>query len=174
MITFAVKKWCRPGLEEVEDIVQEVFINLFKALRQYDPARPIETYILEITRRVRISRFRRRTAQKRGGSNPGSVRIDAHDCGGEGDSVSVAASGEDQETTLLKAQERKLLRQAIGALSEVCRRLLGMRYDEGLSYKEIAENLGAKEGTLRVRVQRCLSALEKIYSGISPQETLGR
>lgn len=164
MIHCAVRRHSRPGSDNVEDVIQEVFINLFRALKDYDPMRPLEAYILQIARRVRISGDRKTYALKRGGGNPGSVRLDAHDRTEGRESVQVASSEDDQETSLMKAQESGLLRRALRLLSKDCRQLLGLRYDEGLAYAEIAAKINVKEGTLRVRVQRCLSALEKEYA----------
>jgi RNA polymerase sigma-70 factor, ECF subfamily len=170
LVSTAVRKYCRTEPHEIEDTVQEIFIQLFDALRHYDPARSLEAYILEIVRRVRISRYRSVSAAKRGGANPGSTRVDLHDGGDEAGYLSLAAAGTDQEAQLIRAEETHFLRKALDALSESCRKLLGLRYDRGLSYKEIAESLGLKEVTLRSQVQRCLSALGRTYTKIAPQE----
>jgi RNA polymerase sigma-70 factor (ECF subfamily) len=170
LISSVVNKYGMPGTDEVEDMTQEVFINLFKALKNYDPARPIEAYILSIARRVRISRLRKISAQKRGGGNPGNRVLDALDGSDEESSVAVASPADDQETRLIRAQEKRLLRRALSDLSEACRSILAMRYEEGLSYKQMSEALVVKEGTLRVRVQRCLSSLSRVYSTLLTQE----
>ncbi len=170
MISHAVERYCRAGSDEIEDLIQEVYLSLFKALKDYDPTRPIEAYILEIARRVRISRFRRNTAQKRGGGNPRPVPIDALDCAGQDQFVAVASPWQDQETSLIQAEQRRLLRLALPAISEACRKLLALRYQERLPYKEIAARLGVREGNLRVRVQRCLSALARSYAALAPEE----
>ncbi len=170
LITSMVKKYGMPGTDEVEDMTQEVFINLFSALKSYDPSRSIEAYILTIARRVRISRLRNLTARKRGGGNPGNAVLNALDGGDEETGMSVASSSDDQETSLIKAQETRLLRRALDNISEACRHILAMRYERGLSYKEIAETLVVREGTLRVRVQRCLSSLSAAYLAMVSEE----
>jgi len=157
----------------MEDVVQEVFISLIKALRTYDPMRPLEVYILEIARRVKISCLRSASTAKRGGPNPGSRRVGLHDRPMDedaGGAVQLAAQQPGQEQRLMEAQEAGFLRRALQSLSENCRKLLAYRYDQGLSYKEIAGTLGEKEGTLRVRLQRCLAALAQHYSGIESGE----
>ena len=85
----------------------------------------------------------------------------------------VASPMDDPESSLSRAQQAQLLRKALAGLSDGCRELLGRRYDEELSYQEIARQLGVKEGTLRVRLQRCLASLPRIYSGLDPS-TKGR
>ena len=170
LVLSVVKKYGNAGSDDLEDMTQEVFIHLFKALQTYDMSRPIEAYVLTIARRVRISRLRKTSALKRGGGNPGSAMVDALDGDEEGNSVSVASPADDQETLLIKAQERRLVQRALNALSDACRNILAMRYEQGLSYKHIAAHLAVKEGTLRVRVQRCLSSLSGIYSTILSEE----
>ena len=170
LVSAAVRKHCARGPQEAEDTIQEVFINLFRALKQYDSARSIEAYILQIVRRVRISRYRQVSALKRGGSNPGVESLQTHDVSGEGGYFAVASAEENPEVSLIKAQEKRLLRAALESLDETCRELLGLRYDGGYSYKEIADMLCAKEVTLRSQVQRCLSALGRNYLRLTPQE----
>lgn len=170
LVRCAVARSFRSMPEEIEDGIQETFIHIFSALNQYDPARPIETYIVEIARRAGISRFRNVSALKRGGLNPGRVSIDGHDSGSEAGYVALAAQTESQEEALMREEDTRLVRRALEMLSEACRKLLAMRYDRELAYKDIAGELNVKEGTLRVRVQRCLSALASFYTEVSLQE----
>lgn len=174
MVSAAVRRMSRSEADDTEDTIQEVFLHLFRALEHYDPARSLEAYILEITRRVRISRYRHTSAAKRGGTNPHHRQINAHDSRDPEQYVSVADSGQDQEMQLIRAEETRLLRRALGLISEACRKLLGLRYDQGLSYKEIGVILNEKEASLRVRVQRCLASLSKNYSQVSSQEVVDR
>jgi RNA polymerase sigma-70 factor (ECF subfamily) len=170
MISRVARKYCSAAPAEAEEIVQEIFLNLFKALRQFDPTKSVEAYILEIARRVTISRYRKSTAIKRGGKDSTHVPLSAHDNGREAGYISVRSADDDQETALIKAEREHMLRKALKGISESCRKLLGLRYDRGLSYREIATIMGVKEGALRVRVQRCLSNLNDVYSGLAPQE----
>jgi RNA polymerase sigma factor (sigma-70 family) len=169
MVSAAVRKHCAKDPSEAEDLCQEVFISLFKALRSYDPERSVQAYILEIVRRIGISRYRKDTAEKRGGRNPSPRPLKMLDEDDEGGYVAVTSPRDDQETSLIKAQESHLLRKALHALSENCRRLLGLRYDDGLSYSEISVLLGVKEATLRSQTQRCLSSLSTKYENLSPR-----
>ncbi len=170
LVSLAVRRSAGAGPEDAEDTMQEVFIQLFKALRVYDPTRSLQAYVLEITRRVVIGRFRKISAAKRGGRNPGHKRVNAHDCDCGEETVSVASPDADQEVLLIRAQEGLFLRKALGHITENCRQLLLLRYEQELSYKEIAEATSVKEPTLRVRVQRCLSALGERYSEVSSKE----
>jgi len=168
LVSRVARRCASTGPEDVEDTIQEVFINLFKALHQYDPSRSIEAYIVEIARRVRVSRYRKESAVKRGGSGRMLTSLDSPDFNVRG-CLSMLTAGDDQESALSRAQETRLLRRALAGISESCRELLAMRYDQDLSYKEMAATLGEKEGTLRVRVQRCMSSLSRRYADLTFQ-----
>ncbi|MBI4964953.1 MAG: sigma-70 family RNA polymerase sigma factor [Desulfomonile tiedjei] len=174
MVSAAVKRMSRSKPNETEDTVQDVFLHLFKALGKYDPSRSLEAYILEIARRVGITRYRHASAAKRGGTNPHHRQVDAHDSADRGQCVSVADDGQDQEALYIRAEETHLLRLALNLIGESCRELLGLRYDHGLSYKEIAMILNDKEASLRVRLQRCLASLGRNYSQLSSQGVTDR
>ena len=88
---------------DAEDIIQEVFVSLFTALKRYDPARSIEAYILEIARRVRIGRYRKASAAKRAG-NP--VPLDVHDCDSERGFIAMTSADEDQESSLIRPKRK--------------------------------------------------------------------
>lgn len=166
IVARVVSRYGPPEWGDREDAIQEVFFNLFKALRHYDPSRSLEAYILEIARRVRVSMYRKQVAAKRGGVTHGTVQLDTHD-GSEGGYIAVAALEKDQESELSRRQEVRLLRAALAALSEACKRLLALRYDQGLQFKEMAEILGEKEGALRVKVQRCVASLGRKFTSLT-------
>ncbi len=170
LVSLAVRRTAYSDPEDTEDTIQEVFIHLFKALRAYDPSRSLHAYVLEIARRVAIGRLRNLSAAKRGGLNPGLKRVNAHDCHDGEETVSVESPHANQEILLMRAQEGHFLRKALGHITEKCRHLLSLRYEQELSYQEIAQATGVKEPTLRVRVQRCLSALGERYSELSSKE----
>jgi len=170
MISRVVKSYFKSSHEDADDLIQEVFVRLMNALKNFDATMSLEAYIIEIARRARIELLRKASSLKRGGGHSRPLPISVHDCPEGQVHIVLASQTEDQEASLMKAQEAGILRQAILELSDGCRKVLALRYDEGLSYKEIAERLAVKEGTLRVRVQRCLSSLAGLYSKVAQQE----
>lgn len=170
MISRVVKSYFKSNHEDADDLIQEVFVRLLNALKNFDPTRSLEAYIIEIARRVRIGRLRKASSLKRGGANPRVLPMSVRDCPEGEVHLVLASQAEDQEASLIKAQEARTLRQAILELSDGCRKVLALRYDDGLSYREISEKLAVNEGTLRVRVRRCLSSLAVLYSKVAQQE----
>ena len=138
------------AFSEVEDVVQEVFYKLFVALRSYDPARPIVPYVWAIAKRVAISYIRT--------NYPKQPNAPWHDGGPVG-----PLRCPDPEELMIKTEEQVLLRRAIDTLSVDGRKLLALRFNDGLSYGEIAARLGVKEVTLRTQVSRYLLLLGRNY-----------
>ncbi len=166
MISVAARRLWTGNLADVEDIVQEIFLRLFKALESYDPTRSLEYYVLDIARKVVISGIRKDTTKKRGGKNP-TVPLP-----GEGDppGLDPALRGNDPLERLIKEQESYVLRKALDKLPESCRKVIHLRFYEGLSYSEMSSILGRGEATLRSKAKRCLTSLGTIYSRLSLQK----
>jgi RNA polymerase sigma factor CnrH len=150
MALIAVRRLCPRNFSEVEDVVQEVFYNLFAALKSYDPARPIKPYILAIAKRVAISYLRK--------NYPRQPMAPWHDGGPVG-----PLRCPDPEELIIKSEEHVLLRRALDTLPADGRKLLALRFNDGLPYGEIAARLGVKEVTLRTQVSRYLSSLGRNY-----------
>jgi RNA polymerase sigma-70 factor (ECF subfamily) len=163
MVRAVIRKVSSTAIPDLEDICQEVFIQLFRALQNYDAARSLETYILEIARRVTISQLRSKNALKRGGLEHGYELVSDE---------KIKSEGDNQEDAFLKAEETGRLRTAFNYLSINCRKLLSLRYVSGFSYKEISSQLAEKEVTLRVKVRRCLLSLEEKFAELSIRKEL--
>ncbi len=167
LVRYAVSRCMKSRAQEIDDVVQDVFVRLFSALRTYEPGRPLEVYVLEIARRVAISDFRKSAAAKRGGGRPEISLSDS--CENPG-SYAEQSDSHNQEDMLIRSEEVFRLREALQRLTESCRRLLSLRYELGLAYKDIAAEMKTNEGALRVRVRRCLSALGESYSSSGMRE----
>lgn len=76
-------------------------------------------------------------------------------------------TGDDPLEQLSHKERGHRLRLAVMDLSEPCRKLIGQRFYERLSYREIAQFVnGTNEGTLRVRLHECLKRLRRIAADI--------
>jgi len=170
LVSRVARRYSARAFRDPEDLVQEVFIHIFKALKNYDTSRPLDPFVLEITRNVCVSSLRRDAAEKRGGANPGRLSLNPHDSADEMGALVLPSDADNAETALMKAQEARQVRNALTRLSDACRRLLWLRYEWGLSYAEMSEASDVRQGTLRVQVLRCLSALGREYGRLVDRE----
>jgi len=52
--------------------------------------------------------------------------------------------------------------EVLSALKPACRHLITLRFQQGMTYAEIATHLGKSEGALRVQFHRCIESARKI------------
>ncbi|HWO17346.1 MAG TPA: sigma-70 family RNA polymerase sigma factor [Kofleriaceae bacterium] len=135
----------------VEDLVQETFVRVLRALPGFDPAGPasLSTWMLTIAARLALNELRRpeAAALPEEPEGPGSDRADL-------------------------GAERRRLAQAIGAgvaaLPDAQRAVLVLREYHDLDYAEIAEALELDLGTVKSRLARARAALRAHLSAAVP------
>jgi RNA polymerase sigma-70 factor (ECF subfamily) len=135
-----------------EDLVQETFVRVLRALPQFDPAGPasLSTWMLTIAARLTLNELRRPDAVALAGdpAGPGTDRAD-------------------------QGAERRRLAAAIGAgiaaLPDAQRAVLVMREYHDLDYAEIAAALELDLGTVKSRLARARAALRAHLSAAIPE-----
>jgi RNA polymerase sigma-70 factor (ECF subfamily) len=131
--------------EEAEEVVQDVFWQLWRNETEYDPARAaFRTWLFAITRSRCLDRLRR---QKRRPASelPADSRLPS------------APSDPEQEAML--AERQKHVVAAFQALPEPQRRVLEMGFFNGLTHREIAARLGEPLGTVKSRIKMGMDKL---------------
>src|SRR5262245_6419453 len=131
---------------EAEDVVQEVFVQMWRQASRYDAGRGSpEAWVCTMTRTRAIDRLRRRAARR---EEPG-------------DAMPLAAQTPATEETLA-------VRKALDGLSEDQRRALELAYYEGLTQSEIADRLGEPLGTVKTRIRTAMIRLREALAPASP------
>lgn len=130
--------------EDALDATQDALLRAFRGLPGFDGRASFRTWARRIATNVAIDRVNRRGRDRaRGG------------LGGEGlpDDEAVAdPKGATVGTDLEREEERRLVRAAIEALPQAQRAAVLLRDVEGLSYEEIAAELGIPRGTVMSRL----------------------
>ena len=135
---------------EAEEVLQEVFLFVWRSAASFDPARGSAlTWLLIVTRSRAIDRLRMR----RGGSRPEVRSLE--------DLAESPASTEDVEANSAGRQWDALCRSAVGQLPEDQRRALELAYFEGLTHQEIADRTSTPLGTVKTRVRLGLMKLRE-------------
>ena len=141
--------------EAAEDVLQEVFIQIWEKAPLYDPARgkPL-TWAVTLTRNRAIDRLRSLQRRHR-----------LHD-----DVEKQAATLEqfDDRSSLdaVNGVERaQMIRAAIGKLSAEQRQAIELAFFSGLTQTEIAERLHEPLGTIKARIRRGMMRLRELIEG---------
>ncbi|MEW6282302.1 MAG: sigma-70 family RNA polymerase sigma factor, partial [Candidatus Eremiobacterota bacterium] len=141
--------WKRWGFSpiEVEDGVQEVFLEFVRSLPRYRGEASLSTYLTRLARNRCISHLRKKTALKRGKEELGFALEERH--ANEDTPVALAIeNGAGPEEALLAQEEAVRVGGALTALGEECREILRLRYFRQLSYNEICTALDLPLGTV--------------------------
>jgi len=139
--------------EEAEDVLQEVFLQVWRRAGDFDEkrGRPF-TWLVTLARSRGIDRLRSLAAKERvalAGAREPSEEVS--------DAVADAFASE----------QRTLVTTALAQLPEEQKRPLTLAYFEGLTQSEIAAKLGAPLGTVKTRMRTGLMKLREVLSNQS-------
>ncbi len=124
-----------------EEILQEVFVELWKRAPQYDPARgSVIAWVVTVARCRALDAIRARS--RRAGDKQSELMT--------GD-VFVTEGGR-PDRLVSTTRWHQALRQAFKRLSPEQRAVLELSYFQGMSHGQIAESLGLPVGTVKSRI----------------------
>lgn len=121
---------------EAADILQNVFLKLHENRRRYNGRFPFLPWLFTIARNLLIDHWRKHKA----------IPVEAETF----EALPSPEPGADEEV---------LVRQALEQLSPDDRRLIELRFDEGLSFSDLARRLGISDDSARKRVSRLFRRL---------------
>jgi len=153
---FGVILRINPDRGQAEDVLQEVFVNVWRAAQAFDPERsqPM-TWLTSVARNRAIDSLRRRKAE---------IAIDgghsADDPEEEDPLATVASEDPGPMELLLRAAQARDLTRCVTQLSAEQQQCLALTYYQGLSHAEAAEHLVQPLGTVKSWVRRALLALK--------------
>lgn len=128
--------------ESANDVLQTVFVNIWKKISTYDPARGrLFTWMLNIARNAAIDEVRSKAY--RDGQKNQSLQEDVH--------YQAAVTGPVVDDVGLK--------RVLGKLKGELRLLVDMSYFQGFTHEEIARALNMPLGTVKTRIRSALTQL---------------
>jgi len=143
-------------VEDAEDVVQETFVRMFRALDRYDPGRSFRAWILTIASRLSIDHLRRRGAKwvPLTVTEPGSADEERE--------RDLPDPGLGPEDLAVRGDEEEGVEGLIQALPPHYRIVVVMRHMQDLSYEEIAAALKVPLGTVKARIHRARALLKEM------------
>ena len=142
---------------DAEDVVQEVFLQMWRRAETYriDRGSP-ECWIMTIARNRALARIRAENTMKRGleylRERPGPAIVEP-------------VSG-----PVVRAEVALTVRSALARLPEEQRRVLELAYFEGLTQTDIAARLGEPLGTVKTRIRLGMERLKRLVGeGETPE-----
>lgn len=143
---------------EAQDLTQEVFLRVFRALSSFRAAEgAFTTWLARLTRNLLIDHYRRTRNERVTDSIEEQLpRVE----GGTADRVSVVPARPDSAVAGREASE--LLQSALSRLSPELRETIILRDLQEMEYREIAEVLAIPEGTVKSRLNRGRAELARL------------
>ncbi len=127
--------------QEAEDMTQDIFLKLYGSLGKYDFGRNFTAWLLTLAKNHLIDEYRRTRWER--------TQRDELD-----ERTMTQAAFEGPEKSLAHEEDRKTVWKALDGLSPEVRATVILRDIQGLTYEEIADNLGLPLGTIKSRVNR--------------------
>lgn len=143
---------------EVEDGVQEVFLEVVRSLPRFRGESNLNTFITRLARNRCVSHLRKKTALKRGKEELGYV-LEEGKGSDDGPRALAVEQGAGPEDTLVGKQDATALVDALQQLGPDCQQIVRLRYFHQQSYNEICALLELPLGTVCSRLKRCLLKL---------------
>jgi RNA polymerase sigma-70 factor (ECF subfamily) len=128
--------------EDLEDILQEVFLKAYRNLNDFDNSFAFSTWIYSIARNHAIDYLRKHRRK---------LEADILD---DGQIMQIMRSEESPEKDLSKKQDLEKIRRAIGKLDLKYREVLLLRFLEEKSYQEIMDIVQKPKGTVAALINR--------------------
>jgi RNA polymerase sigma-70 factor (ECF subfamily) len=129
--------------DEAEDLTQDIFLKIFKALHTFDRRANFQTWLISISRNLCIDHYR-------------SVRKERETMARDVDASQLTPVSRERgpHSQLEQTDLRELVRLALAELPPALRQAVVLRDLQEFSYQEIADRLGLPEGTVKSRINR--------------------
>jgi RNA polymerase sigma-70 factor (ECF subfamily) len=142
--------------EDVEDVVQQVFLKVFVSLKRFDQRAAFSTWLYKISVNECWDYLRKK-----------KVRPLVYEADLSEEQVSrldgVVSADQPQASSSDRAEARDLLERMMEKLPEQDRELLVLKEVEGFSVQELAEILDLNVNTVKVRLFRARARLMDVY-----------
>lgn len=133
-----------PDKETANDVLQEVFINIWRKINSYDPSKGrLFTWMLNVARNASIDKIRSRQYQDSLKNQPLPDSVNTH----WGQQVVKPVTDDIG------------LKKLISKLKEEYRTLIELSYFQGFTHEEIAKVLNIPLGTVKTRIRTALIQL---------------
>jgi RNA polymerase sigma-70 factor (ECF subfamily) len=148
-VVYALARRILTRLEDAEEVVQDVFAQVWRDAGRYDAARAtVAGWVVMLTRTRAIDRLRARKSRP-----DQNLPVDT------ATAPPATDPARNPEQVAISAEDARGVRQALEVLPEAQRSLVDLAYFEGLTHMEIAERTGVPLGTVKTRLRMAMAAM---------------
>lgn len=133
--------------EEAEEIVSDVFFEVWQNRDKFSSVRNEKTWLLTVTHNKAVSFLRKKTSE--------ASSVSWEEVGDYGGPVDLQTP----DTRLISQEEMTRINRIIAQLPPRCRQVFVLAKIERLPYKEIADFLGISVKTINIHIAKALEAI---------------
>jgi RNA polymerase sigma-70 factor (ECF subfamily) len=134
-----------------QDLFQETWLKVITRIHRYDDRRPFEPWLFSVARNLAIDHLRKTAPES----------LDEPSESGEARSARIGAGEPGSLDRLLERERRGQLERRLEELPALYREALSLRFEEDMTFEQMAEVLSAPVSTVKSRVQRALATLRR-------------
>jgi RNA polymerase sigma-70 factor (ECF subfamily) len=146
---YNLARWLTRRDQDTEDVVQEAYLRAFQFFGSFHGGDG-RAWLLAVVRNTCYSWMQRQKAH---------VPVAALD-----EEAHAVTDAFDPVLSMVRVEDQKLVRQALGQLPAEFREVIALRELEGLSYKEIAQIVAIPMGTVMSRLARARERLQQLLA----------
>jgi RNA polymerase sigma-70 factor (ECF subfamily) len=151
--------------DTANDVVQDVFIKVWKNIKRFDATKNFKTWLLTIAKNTALDSIKKKKAVLFSKIEEGETDLDAF--------LAPYVESVDLPDALLQRKQTKAdLDRILQELSPTYRSVLLLRYTEHLKFREIAAALQEPIDTIKSKHRRALIQLRKMLAE-APKATSG-
>ena len=129
--------------EDIEDILQDVFIKVYKNINRFDDSYRFSTWVFQITRNTTIDAIRKN------GARPNEVGLEQGDL-----KLMLAESGIGAEQQIINKDKLKKVEEILNSLPLKYREVMILKFLEEKTYEEIMDIIKKPKGTVASLLNR--------------------
>lgn len=134
--------------EIAEELIQDVFLKVWNNIATYDTSKGrLYTWLIGIARNLAIDTLRSKDYKKNSYKSLDYINDVSYNEPGEDDHKAIELAGMDKYLEKLKEEQRVLIE---------------LSYFQGLTQKEISEQLGISLGTVKTRIRSAMMRLREL------------
>ncbi|MCL2575820.1 MAG: sigma-70 family RNA polymerase sigma factor [Defluviitaleaceae bacterium] len=141
---------------DTEELASQTFEKVIKSWGRYNPANPLEAWIITIAKNVVTDYFRKNARRQ-------FISFDSL--------VQAISPNREPEEIVVASEENRALMMAMTRLKDKERQILSMKFATELKHSEIANILGIGENNVRVIVHRALKKLRNLLEEAEGDES---
>jgi RNA polymerase sigma-70 factor (ECF subfamily) len=145
-----------------DDVFQNTFVQVFLKIAQYEPGRPAKPWLYAIATNQAIDALRRRNRRADQRADAAVAPDDEGEPRPLFELIAAPDAGPPDQAD--RAEQRELVRAAVGRLPDLLRQVVILAYFQGLKYKEVADVLDIPVGTVKSRLHAALTKLTEDWA----------